>query len=98
MAKARPYALRVPSPSPGGPPVVFFRGPSDLLRVDVPGEAGRHRPVFAAQRDHARVAQQIQRVARRQAPARVVLAHQEEGCEERRRDGCIPVGPYGSRP
>ena len=67
MAEARPYALRVPSPFPGAPPVVFFRGPSNLLRVDVPAEAGRHTPVFAEQRDHARVAQQVQRVARGQA-------------------------------
>src|SRR5215212_12199920 len=80
--------------------VVFFCRPPYLLRIDVLGEAGRHRPVRAAQDDHARIAQQVQRVARGQVGGRVVLAHQEEKkfAARRRRGGCILIGPWRSRP
>jgi hypothetical protein len=93
--------LRGALPSPGDPPVVFFCSPPYILRIDVLGEAGRHRPVCAAQDDHARIAHEVQRVARWQAGSRVVLAHQEEEEEEfagGRRGCCIPLGPWRSRP
>ena len=78
MLRRRGLALRVSLPSPGRSSVVFFGGPPYLLRIDVLGEAGRHRPVRAAQDDHARIAQQVQRVARGQARGFAVWAHQEE--------------------
>jgi hypothetical protein len=45
--------------------LVFCGGPPYLLRIDVVGEAGHHRPVFMDQGDHARIAHQIEPVARR---------------------------------
>src|SRR5215213_5831252 len=75
--------------------VVFFCRPPYLLRIDLLGEAGRHRPVRAAQDDHARISQQVQRVARWQAGGRVVLVHQQELAG---RGGCTPIGPWRSRP
>jgi hypothetical protein len=70
--------------------VIFFCSSPDFLRVDVLGEAGRHRPVRAAQDDYARIAQQVKRVTRWQARGCAVSAHQDEEEEiAGRRGGCI---------
>ena len=55
--------------------MVFFDGPPDLLGVDIVSEAGHDRLVFAAQHDHARVAQQVQRVSAGQARRFAFSAH-----------------------
>jgi hypothetical protein len=91
MLRRRGPALRASFTFPGGRPVVFFCSPPYLLRIDVLGEAGRHRPVRAAQHDHARIAQQVERVTRWQARGCAVWAHQEEEdfAGRRRRGGCI---------
>ncbi len=39
--------------------VIFLGGLPYLLRIDVVGEAGHHRPVFTAQHDHARITNQV---------------------------------------
>ena len=39
--------------------MVFLGRLTYLLRIDVVGEAGHHRPVFTAQHDHARITKQV---------------------------------------
>jgi hypothetical protein len=76
--RRRGPASRISLPFPDGPSVVFFCRPPYLLRIDVLGEAGRHRPVRAAQHDYPRIAHEVQRVGRGQARGFAVSAHQEE--------------------
>ncbi len=46
--------------------MVFFGGPPYLFRSGVVGKAGHDRAVLAAQNHHARIADEVQAVARRQ--------------------------------